>query len=299
MDHLSGISLTVDVSGKLVDHIELHQLSAHRGSCLFGRLTTYLDVQRSLEYLGYLGYSIIYEHESQAAAITGERISRLRHWCTCIWKMIFISCFSNTKQAHRSAEEADAAQRLPLQCPGGPGQWEEWVPPSFSGEEPSGKMTNQCPSMKPLCDCEFSVSLAHQILSHTSFNTCLTSTPEAAANSRRPQVFIRYQHDLRVRSGEVPAGEDQELLHSRISVWVQRDDPCIFLLSSFLYTPAPWGDARFWLPVGGRPHLWRGVSSVWHQQSTLFRILCQSLQGIPWTWVWGVGGGGWGGAVLY
>lgn len=40
-----------------------------------GRLTTYLDVQRSLEYLGYLGYSIIYEHESQAAAITGERIS--------------------------------------------------------------------------------------------------------------------------------------------------------------------------------------------------------------------------------
>lgn len=41
--------------------------------CLFcGRLTTYLDVQRSLEYLGYLGYSIIYEQESQAAAITGN-----------------------------------------------------------------------------------------------------------------------------------------------------------------------------------------------------------------------------------
>lgn len=36
------------------------------------RLTTYLDVQRSLEYLGYLGYSIIYEQESQAAAITGK-----------------------------------------------------------------------------------------------------------------------------------------------------------------------------------------------------------------------------------
>lgn len=29
-------------------------------------------MQRSLEYLGYLGYSIIYEQESQAAAITGS-----------------------------------------------------------------------------------------------------------------------------------------------------------------------------------------------------------------------------------
>uniref|UniRef100_A0A674NTN3 Mitochondrial Rho GTPase n=1 Tax=Takifugu rubripes TaxID=31033 RepID=A0A674NTN3_TAKRU len=40
-------------------------------------LTTYLDVQRSLEYLGYLGYSIIYEHESQAAAITVTRNKRI------------------------------------------------------------------------------------------------------------------------------------------------------------------------------------------------------------------------------
>ncbi|CAF90594.1 unnamed protein product, partial [Tetraodon nigroviridis] len=40
-------------------------------------LTTYLDVQRSLEYLGYLGYSIIYEHDSQAAAITVTRNKRI------------------------------------------------------------------------------------------------------------------------------------------------------------------------------------------------------------------------------
>lgn len=152
MDHLSGVSLTVDVSVKLVHPV----ISSYTSFLLivahvcWGRLTTYLDVQRSLEYLGYLGYSIIYEHESQAAAITGERISLLHHWRKCMWKMTSNSCFSNTKQAHRSAEEADAAQRLPLQCPGGPGQWEEWVSPSFSGEEPSGKMTN--PSMK-LCDC--------------------------------------------------------------------------------------------------------------------------------------------------
>ncbi|XP_053348760.1 mitochondrial Rho GTPase 1-A isoform X1 [Clarias gariepinus] len=39
-------------------------------------LTTYMDVQRCLEYLGYLGYSIIHEQESQAAAIT---ITRNKH----------------------------------------------------------------------------------------------------------------------------------------------------------------------------------------------------------------------------
>lgn len=38
------------------------------------RLTTYLDVQRCLEYLGYLGYSILTEQESQASAITGKYI---------------------------------------------------------------------------------------------------------------------------------------------------------------------------------------------------------------------------------
>lgn len=150
-----------------------------------------------------------------------------------MWKVTCISCFSNAKQAHRSAEEADAAQRLPLQCPGGPGQWEEWVPPSFSGEEPSGKTTNHCPSMKPPRACEFDVSLTSQILSSTSFNSCWTSTPEAAANSRRPQVFIRYQHDLRLWSGEVPAGKDQPLQRGRIPLWARRDDPCIFLLTPF------------------------------------------------------------------
>ncbi|XP_051569820.1 mitochondrial Rho GTPase 1-A isoform X7 [Myxocyprinus asiaticus] len=40
-------------------------------------LTTYLDVQRCLEYLGYLGYSIIQEQESQAAAITVTRNKRI------------------------------------------------------------------------------------------------------------------------------------------------------------------------------------------------------------------------------
>uniref|UniRef100_A0A8C6LMW6 Mitochondrial Rho GTPase n=1 Tax=Nothobranchius furzeri TaxID=105023 RepID=A0A8C6LMW6_NOTFU len=40
-------------------------------------LTTYLDVQRSLEYLGYLGYSIICEQESQAAAVTVTRNKRI------------------------------------------------------------------------------------------------------------------------------------------------------------------------------------------------------------------------------
>ncbi|XP_038632278.1 mitochondrial Rho GTPase 1-A isoform X2 [Scyliorhinus canicula] len=40
-------------------------------------LTTYLDVQRCLEYLGYLGYSILREQESQAAAVTVTRDKKL------------------------------------------------------------------------------------------------------------------------------------------------------------------------------------------------------------------------------
>ncbi|XP_051490557.1 mitochondrial Rho GTPase 1 isoform X3 [Apus apus] len=40
-------------------------------------LTTYLDVQRCLEYLGYLGYSILAEEESQASAITVTRDKKI------------------------------------------------------------------------------------------------------------------------------------------------------------------------------------------------------------------------------
>ncbi|XP_041076689.1 mitochondrial Rho GTPase 1-like isoform X1 [Polyodon spathula] len=40
-------------------------------------LTTYLDVQRCLEYMGYLGYSIISEQESQAASVTVTRDKKI------------------------------------------------------------------------------------------------------------------------------------------------------------------------------------------------------------------------------
>uniref|UniRef100_A0A8D3C0N7 Ras homolog family member T1 n=1 Tax=Scophthalmus maximus TaxID=52904 RepID=A0A8D3C0N7_SCOMX len=40
-------------------------------------LTTYLDVQRCLEYLGYLGYSIIAEQESHASGITVTRDKKI------------------------------------------------------------------------------------------------------------------------------------------------------------------------------------------------------------------------------
>ncbi|OCT60856.1 hypothetical protein XELAEV_18046877mg [Xenopus laevis] len=40
-------------------------------------LTTYLDVQRCLEYLGYLGYSILTEQESQAMAVTVTRDKKI------------------------------------------------------------------------------------------------------------------------------------------------------------------------------------------------------------------------------
>lgn len=51
-----------------------HKLSlTQRWMCAAASLTTYLDVQRCLEYLGYLGFSIMAEQESQAAGITGDR----------------------------------------------------------------------------------------------------------------------------------------------------------------------------------------------------------------------------------
>nr|XP_014342588.1 PREDICTED: mitochondrial Rho GTPase 1 isoform X1 [Latimeria chalumnae] len=40
-------------------------------------LTTYLDVQRCLEYLGYLGYSVLTEQESQISAITVTRDKKI------------------------------------------------------------------------------------------------------------------------------------------------------------------------------------------------------------------------------
>lgn len=58
-----------------------------------GRLTTYLDVQRSLEYLGYLGYSIIYEQESQAAAITGKIIKFLFTIEVTYWSVLALFAF--------------------------------------------------------------------------------------------------------------------------------------------------------------------------------------------------------------
>ncbi|KAI5613772.1 mitochondrial Rho GTPase 1 [Silurus asotus] len=55
-------------------------------------LTTYLDVQRCLEYLGYLGYSIVAEQESQAAAITGVCVTRLypHGHCVCVCVCVFV-----------------------------------------------------------------------------------------------------------------------------------------------------------------------------------------------------------------
>uniref|UniRef100_A0A8C8GM12 Ras homolog family member T1 n=1 Tax=Oncorhynchus tshawytscha TaxID=74940 RepID=A0A8C8GM12_ONCTS len=47
------------------------------GPSVEGQLTTYLDVQRCLEYLGYLGYPIISEQESQAVAITVTRDKKI------------------------------------------------------------------------------------------------------------------------------------------------------------------------------------------------------------------------------
>ncbi|XP_060774044.1 mitochondrial Rho GTPase 1b [Neoarius graeffei] len=54
-----------------------HGWITYQGFICQWTLTTYLDVQRCLEYLGYLGYSIIAEQESQAAAIMVTRSKRV------------------------------------------------------------------------------------------------------------------------------------------------------------------------------------------------------------------------------
>ncbi|KAJ8364149.1 hypothetical protein SKAU_G00129800 [Synaphobranchus kaupii] len=47
-------------------------ITQHGYTCHWA-LTTYLDIQRCLEYLGYLGYPVIAEQESQTAAVTVTR----------------------------------------------------------------------------------------------------------------------------------------------------------------------------------------------------------------------------------
>uniref|UniRef100_A0A673A9L4 Mitochondrial Rho GTPase n=1 Tax=Sphaeramia orbicularis TaxID=375764 RepID=A0A673A9L4_9TELE len=89
--NVSGVPLPVDVSVTRL-------------------LTTYLDVQRSLEYLGYLGYSIICEQESQAAAITVTRNKRID---------------LQKKQTQRSVFRCNVL--------GARGSGEEWVPPGLPG----------------------------------------------------------------------------------------------------------------------------------------------------------------------
>lgn len=93
LDHLPRLPFPVDVSAipqdlkmetmNLLIFAEVIHSNVEHIIYLHLRLTTYLDVQRCLEYLGYLGYSIIQEQESQAAAITSK----------CVLAYIFIRSF--------------------------------------------------------------------------------------------------------------------------------------------------------------------------------------------------------------
>lgn len=70
--HFGGWELKYDKIVSLVDRIGFVESVLKLLFVPSARLTTYLDVQRCLEYLGYLGYSILAEQESQASAITGN-----------------------------------------------------------------------------------------------------------------------------------------------------------------------------------------------------------------------------------
>lgn len=53
--------------------------------CLLHRLSAYLDIHRCLEHLGYLGYPILTEQESQTTAITGVF---LPHFFSVQWLLL-------------------------------------------------------------------------------------------------------------------------------------------------------------------------------------------------------------------
>lgn len=81
---VSGNNVSNTMSVNII-YIYIYIIRCHMNVCVFKfahvlfSLTTYLDVQRCLEYLGYLGYSIIAEQESQASAITGEPVAMETH----------------------------------------------------------------------------------------------------------------------------------------------------------------------------------------------------------------------------
>lgn len=115
--------------------------------CAATSLTTYLDVQRCLEYLGYLGFSIIAEQESQAAGFTGDLLTR---WSSSLkiavdlrrQRRLWITspcALSDQRQEDWPAEEANPAQCLPLQCLWRQWQWQERIPASLPGTQPHGE----------------------------------------------------------------------------------------------------------------------------------------------------------------
>lgn len=54
------------------------------------RLSAYLDIHRCLEHLGYLGYPILTEQESQTAAITGVCVFVCVCACVCVFVRVYV-----------------------------------------------------------------------------------------------------------------------------------------------------------------------------------------------------------------
>ncbi len=83
---------------------------------LHRRLTTYLDVQRCLEYLGYLGYSIIQEQESQAAAITSKSALVCILIRSFIYKADSLMCHCAVTRNKRIDLQKKQTQRSVFRC---------------------------------------------------------------------------------------------------------------------------------------------------------------------------------------
>lgn len=197
------------------------------------RLTTYLDVQRSLEYLGYLGYSIIYEQESQAAAMTGSAVTvftasnnnkkkktaKINSCIVC--DKIKFSALPVTRNKRIDLQKKQT-QRSVFRCNvlGARGSGKTGFLQAFLGRnlqvcgfklllnsrvalnrflfrDNTGEMLGLCLSCLPV---EWLLSMF------------FLSTPATATNQRRPQVLVCHQHHLCIRAGEIPAGKDHQFI---------------------------------------------------------------------------------------
>nr|XP_051698155.1 mitochondrial Rho GTPase 2 isoform X3 [Oryctolagus cuniculus] len=116
---------------------EAGRLPLHGYLCQW-TLLAYLDVQRCLGHLGYLGYPTLCGQDSQAQAITGGRPRLRPRRSPCRRLPSPGPVHSHPREAAGPGEGADPAARAPVQGAGGPGRGQVRLPAGLPGPRPGG-----------------------------------------------------------------------------------------------------------------------------------------------------------------